>query len=560
MTGDAVKVFDVEYRHIHLPDGADLYLTRYGLPFYEQLLPENHFADKTWFQDHSHKLHGHTFRSGGTSTIYRATTKSVAGKAKDIVLKWNRVAQDVPGYRDADELLTAEFNSPFEEFALLFEMRGAWRDTNGQRILTHKPLAIYVPAEPVEPWRLGRKEYLMEQKIRRHPEALLDMYRRYAVIYEWIKGTDLYEVCHRGGITEAEMVSLTESVDAHLADLGFAVRDRKPQHIIVRPDNDEKKTHRDRKGVPYALVDFELLERTTERDTLIRTRKRTDYLRHQAHRFEVAPGADCPAHLSRLNILGVDYVYGATESTRGALWIVGRDPTLFDYFLPERWEHTPRERLAAVEGIYHTLTKDSIHLVWKLSRVGEVPEMDPFQADERRMIAHGYNSPFEEVALALDLSRKGMATVYPRAIYMSGEVGEQRPEPFDGSRYHSHADISLPDGTKALKEGRKYIIIWGYWNKPDEALAQKDRDYYDPIDALKAMRIGLTTEAEYVELMEDTKAAIESAGIDELNLRGHHKLLATDVSGNLVRDGLGNLSVRLCNFELMRWQDAGHNE
>ena len=34
--------------------------------------------------------------------------------------------------------------------------------------------------------------------------------------------------------------------------------------------------------------------------------------------------------------MGVDYVYGEVESTGGALWVVGRDPVLFDYFLPEK--------------------------------------------------------------------------------------------------------------------------------------------------------------------------------------------------------------------------------
>ena len=108
------------------------------------------------------------------------------------------MAQDVPGHRDHDELLTAEFNSPFEEFALLMEMREAWCDLNAARIFTHKPLAIYVPAERVEPWRIGRKEYMMRDIIKDHSEVELDSYRRYAVIYEWVKGMDLQQACHAG--------------------------------------------------------------------------------------------------------------------------------------------------------------------------------------------------------------------------------------------------------------------------------------------------------------------------------------------------------------------------
>lgn len=30
--------------------------------------------------------------------------------------------------------------------------------------------------------------------------------------------------------------------------------------------------------------------------------------------------------------------------------------------------------------------------------------------------AHGFNSPFEEFSIALDLARRGVPTTYPRAI------------------------------------------------------------------------------------------------------------------------------------------------
>lgn len=40
-----------------------------------------------------------------------------------------------------------------------------------------------------------------------------------------------------------------------------------------------------------------------------------------------------PSHLSCLNIMDVDYVFGVAESTGGRLWVVGKDPLLFDYFL-----------------------------------------------------------------------------------------------------------------------------------------------------------------------------------------------------------------------------------
>ena len=41
------RILEVEYAHVALPDGDDLYLTVHGLPFAAQLLPENYWTDKS---------------------------------------------------------------------------------------------------------------------------------------------------------------------------------------------------------------------------------------------------------------------------------------------------------------------------------------------------------------------------------------------------------------------------------------------------------------------------------------------------------------------------------
>ena len=104
-----IRVFDVDYYHLSLQGGDDLYITEHGLPFIENLLPENYWTDKEWFKTHSEKLRG-------TSTLYKITTKEINSKSNDIVLKWNRMGQDIPGSFDLKEL-NIEFNSPFDEFA-----------------------------------------------------------------------------------------------------------------------------------------------------------------------------------------------------------------------------------------------------------------------------------------------------------------------------------------------------------------------------------------------------------------------------------------------------------
>ena len=69
---------------------------------------------------------------------------------------------------------------------------------------------------------------------------------------------------------------------------------------------------------------------------------------------------------------------------------------------------------------YYTISKDEIHLVWEVSKVGIIPDMDPFKEEEKKVLEYGYNSPFEEISIAVDLTRKNIGTIYPRAIYMAG--------------------------------------------------------------------------------------------------------------------------------------------
>jgi hypothetical protein len=143
-----LTIFDIDYNHIILPDGDELYLTHHGQPFMEHLHPHNFLTDKEWFKRNSVKLSGHSSRYSGTSSLFKITGKPIRGIQKEVVLKWNRMGQDIPGMMDNESLMEAEFNSPFEEFSLVIEMRNIKRESPGS-ILTHRPLAIYVPARNV---------------------------------------------------------------------------------------------------------------------------------------------------------------------------------------------------------------------------------------------------------------------------------------------------------------------------------------------------------------------------------------------------------------------------
>ena len=85
-----ITVLNVKYLHLRMEDGTDLYITERGLPFTKCLLPESHWADDEWMREHAVRL-------PGTSAVHRVQTKTVEGKSKDVVIKWNRMGQDIPG-------------------------------------------------------------------------------------------------------------------------------------------------------------------------------------------------------------------------------------------------------------------------------------------------------------------------------------------------------------------------------------------------------------------------------------------------------------------------------
>ncbi|MFC1645664.1 hypothetical protein ACFL2Y_00600 [Candidatus Omnitrophota bacterium] len=538
------KILDIEYAHIKLKNKDDLYVINEGLPFIENLKPENYWTDDSWFNKNSKRL-------SGTSSVYKVRTKKVNGKHKDIVIKWNRMGQNIPGENDCEDLLSAEFNSPFEEFSLAVDLRNRVLESSF-KIIIQKPLAIYVPSESVEIWQSGRKEYKMKYKIDSHKDIALDMCRSYAVIYEWIEGIDAMQAFDKHIIDEKHMRQLTLDAEKRMEEKGFVVRDNKPHHIIVRPKK-SKELERDKKGeVLYGLVDFELLERTPQREKIAKKDKRADYLKRQRDRFAIVDSKEFHPHLHHINILDVEYVYGHVESTKGRLWVVGKDPYLFDYFLPERWEKIPKTKISVFNDMYYTTSKDNIHLAWKVSKVGLKPDMDPYKEDEKKILGYGYNSPFEEVSIAVELSRKGIATIYPRAIYMSSNKTKISDNLLDNSRYDKHKTFVTPDRMSLLKKNRDYISIWGYWNGPDEKLAAKDSDYYEGIDILRAYKEGIITEKQYFDLLQIAKERLLKAGFEDLNFRGNHLLISFDSKKNLIKDSNGVPELRICNFEFLR--------
>lgn len=543
-----VNLLGVEYQHLKTHDGGELYLTKYGVPFWKQLLPQNWYA-REWFEAKRERL-------TGTSTVYRVPTKIVEGTILQLVVKWSRVGEDVPvDTFTINQFIQAEFNSPFEEFALVMELRKREYGPPGIRILTQKPLAIYVPSERLQLWQTGRSESKIAAKIARSPGVELDILRQYVVLFGWIKGLDLVETADlfqlQAEAREQMLASTTSMVIHELEQKGYRVMDMKPAHIIVRPQPDFT-LKRDRNGqLVYALIDYELLERTPEHETAVRSANRQYYLEHMARRFEVNISKPMPPHLRAVNILGVDYIFGHAESTGGCLWVVGKDPDLFNYFLPERWRRTPKNQLAERSQTFRTRTKDNINLVWKISRVGTRPQLaDPTSERAKTVREHGFNSPFEEFAYALQISKSGGRTTYPRAIYMTGHRTDGQIA--DPSRYKALSKVCTADGQPILRKDHDYISIWGFWNGPDELLAGQDGRFYRGYNVQQAQMSGLINDSTVGELMQMARRRMARCGFEDLNPEPEHLLISFTADNKLVIDTVGKPELRICNFELVR--------
>ena len=529
------KSFGVDYIHLPLtPDGGDLYLTPCGWPFVKLLLPENWFA-------HEHYARNGRRLPGSTGTVYRVATRPVDGRSVDLVVKFSRVGQEVPlevattfpeGV-SGDDIANARFNGPFEEFGLVADLRRGEYGPGDPALLAQRPLAIYAPAKQFDLWQLGRTEgRFMPHRLRLResqrsvgePKAIeLDIKRDYVVLYSWIKGEDAEEFHHQGFLSAAALEALTARTNAEMAAKGFRVLDTKPKHFILRRTRSGAGFIKRGGQLAYGLVDFELLERTQTYHQQFKKSRRAMYWAMQRH--ERPPKAKSLAgELTPVRIMDVDYIYG-TAPNGGKLWVVGDDPALFDYFLPDRWRRTPRLKLSAVNEVYRTRSRDNIYLVYRRTRVGEKPHVEPLYSYGREILAHGINSPFEEVAIAEAMRRAGVPTTYPRAIYRTGHRSETAAYLADTRRYESHQHLVLPDDPSqpVLSAAHDYYVMSGLWRGIDP---MTDTQHDGVIDVQQACDEGLLAKDQFDRLVEATRQRMAAVGLTDQTMQ-HAQFLLT---------------------------------
>lgn len=555
-----LNVLGVVYAHVKTSDGGDLYLTRFA-EHYQEHLDTCNWYESGWFNKHKLRLEG-------TGSVYRLPTKAVNGTSLDLVVKNCRVGEDVPfDTHTLQEFCDAEFNSPWEEFSLVTEMRESLYGPRDLKIHTQRPLAIYVPPERMQIWQSGRSIAKINRIRAKHPGIDVDILKQYKLIYEWIEGHNLKEVFRHIDINDGDRIKHLTKINYHaMLDLnkkGYLVADMKPEHIII---SEEDTTRIEEIGqttavcpeknqldymyqviysAQYSVIDYELLLRTSEHEEEVINFKRHSYLDDQRDRFIPTP---LPVHLSNMEIFGVPYVYGHAESTGGHLWVVGNNAGLFDYFLPERWRKTPTIRLSEPREVFYTITKDNIHLVWATSRVGELPS-ESEEEYSSRIREFGINSPFEEFAIAHKLPQLGIPCVYVRAIYMTGSGKVEASA--DMRRYAAHMNILDPEGNPILQENRNYITIRGYYNGPDNWVAEQTGPLQVPVDLAKALYRGLIDKTKCRVMTDKVKENLRKAGYDGSLLKPNDLLLAIDSNGEIVLDASGEPLVLICNFEFI---------
>src|SRR2546421_11951759 len=118
------------------------------------------------------------------------------------------------------------------------ELRAAQIGKLRQRILTKKPLAVYVPADRLPEWQTGRIESTLAAKRSRYPEVTLESHRQYILLYGWVKGHNTVEAAQALGISGISGMSFLSKITLRAIDdlkqLGFRGLDMKPQHILMR--------------------------------------------------------------------------------------------------------------------------------------------------------------------------------------------------------------------------------------------------------------------------------------------------------------------------------------
>jgi hypothetical protein len=122
----------------------------------------------------------------------------------------------------------------------------------------------------------------------------------------------------------------------------------------------------------------------------------------------------------------------------------------------------------------------------------------------------------------------------------------------DDRRFAPLNHLLTPEGEPLLRRDRDYITVWGFWNGPDEMLADDDTRRYKAMNTEKAHQSGLIDPTMLDNLVSLKNRHLASQGFEDLRPKPEHLLVSFDHNGEMLRDADGQPDIRLCNFELVR--------
>ena len=181
--------------------------------------------------------------------------------------------------------------------------------------------------------------------------------------------------------------------------------------------------------------------------------------------------------------------------------------------------------------------------------MGEKPQPNEGGQYKELIKKYGFNSPFEEFAIAHFLTNNGVPTVYARAIYMTGSAKIEIIT--DPRHYDSHRNIVGIDNQPILREDHDYITIRGYYNGSDSWVASHEEQFYKPFDLERAAYEGILQHDECLNLLEVTQSRLKNVGYDGTLLELNDIIISIDPNGKIVKDSDNLPEARICNFELI---------
>lgn len=175
------------------------------------------------------------------------------------------------------------------------------------------------------------------------------------------------------------------------------------------------------------------------------------------------------------------------------------------------------------------------------------PRIDPLQPRAKQIRDHGFNSPFEEVAIAERLRQMGIPTTYPRAICRTGHGTIQAAYLRDERRFAEHAHLRIPtDPQEALlSPDHDYYTIWDWFRGIDPETQDQSQGAHGVYDLVRASEDNLISKEEYEAAVARTRARLRDRGLPT-GIADSDEFLVLVGRDGIRRDNEGEAEIIFC--------------